>query len=77
MLVSTPLDLGMSKLSFRLVSALPESPVSFPHVADIHFSTCRDFLLKQELLRAISDLGFEHPSEGEYCLFVCSSLVMG
>ena len=24
----------------------------------------RDFLLKQELLRAISDLGFEHPSEG-------------
>jgi hypothetical protein len=26
--------------------------------------TCRDFLLKPELLRAISDLGFEHPSEG-------------
>src|ERR1700678_1115861 len=25
---------------------------------------CRDFLLKPELLRAISDLGFEHPSEG-------------
>lgn len=25
----------------------------------------RDFLLKPELLRAISDLGFEHPSEGE------------
>ena len=24
----------------------------------------RDFLLKPELLRAISDLGFEHPSEG-------------
>lgn len=23
-----------------------------------------DFLLKPELLRAISDLGFEHPSEG-------------
>lgn len=31
------------------------------------FSNCclRDFLLKPELLRAISDLGFEHPSEGE------------
>lgn len=26
----------------------------------------RDFLLKPELLRAISDLGFEHPSEGDY-----------
>ena len=26
---------------------------------------CRDFLLKPELLRAISDLGFEHPSEGK------------
>lgn len=25
----------------------------------------RDFLLKPELIRAISDLGFEHPSEGE------------
>ena len=28
----------------------------------------RDFLLKPELLRAISDLGFEHPSEGEHGL---------
>lgn len=28
----------------------------------------RDFLLKPELLRAISDLGFEHPSEGESVL---------
>lgn len=27
---------------------------------------CRDFLLKPELLRSISDLGFEHPSEGEW-----------
>lgn len=24
-----------------------------------------DFLLKPEILRAISDLGFEHPSEGK------------
>lgn len=35
-----------------------------------------DFLLKPELLRAISDLGFEHPSEGRvhpqalYCFFL-------
>lgn len=30
---------------------------------------CRDFLLKPELLRAISDLGFEHPSEGKSISF--------
>lgn len=32
----------------------------------------RDFLLKPELLRAISDLGFEHPSEGETCSTTCN-----
>lgn len=31
----------------------------------LSFSIFRDFLLKPELLRAISDLGFEHPSEGK------------
>lgn len=30
----------------------------------VHSTGFRDFLLKPELLRAISDLGFEHPSEG-------------
>ncbi|KAG5601539.1 hypothetical protein H5410_032909 [Solanum commersonii] len=46
----------------------------------IHSSGFRDFLLKPELLRAIVDSGFEHPSEGKsslictlilqiYCLF--------
>lgn len=30
----------------------------------IHSTTFRDFLLKGELLRAIADCGFEHPSEG-------------
>jgi hypothetical protein len=30
----------------------------------IHSSGFRDFLLKPELLRAILDCGFEHPSEG-------------
>lgn len=29
-----------------------------------------DFLLKPELLRAISDLGFEHPSEGKYAYYI-------
>ncbi|KAF5466733.1 hypothetical protein F2P56_016633 [Juglans regia] len=32
----------------------------------IHSSGFRDFLLKPELLRAIVDSGFEHPSEGNY-----------
>lgn len=32
----------------------------------VHSTGFRDFLLKPELLRAISDLGFEHPSEGEH-----------
>ena len=30
----------------------------------IHSTGFRDFLLKGELLRAITDSGFEHPSEG-------------
>ena len=30
----------------------------------IHATSFRDFLLKPELLRAITDCGFEHPSDG-------------
>lgn len=30
----------------------------------IHSVSFRDFLLKPELLKAITDCGFEHPSEG-------------
>lgn len=33
----------------------------------IHSSGFKDFLLKPELLRAIQDCGFEHPSEGAWC----------
>ena len=32
----------------------------------IHSSGFKDFLLKPELLRAIMDCGFEHPSEGKF-----------
>lgn len=32
----------------------------------IHSSGFRDFLLKPEILRAIVDCGFEHPSAGEH-----------
>lgn len=34
----------------------------------IHSSGFRDFLLKPELLRAIVDCGFEHPSEGAFLI---------
>jgi ATP-dependent RNA helicase UAP56/SUB2 len=30
----------------------------------VHTTGFRDFLLKPELLRAITDCGFEHPSDG-------------
>lgn len=43
----------------------------------IHSSGFRDFLLKPELLRAIVDCGFEHPSEGKKkktILFIATSL---
>ena len=30
----------------------------------VHSTGFRDFLLKPELLKAITDCGFEHPSEG-------------
>ena len=33
----------------------------------VHSSGFRDFLLKPEILRAIVDCGFEHPSEGMNC----------
>ena len=35
----------------------------------IHSTGFRDFLLKPELLRAITDCGFEHPSEGQSWIF--------
>lgn len=31
----------------------------------VHSTGFRDFLLKPELLKAITDCGFEHPSEGQ------------
>ena len=32
----------------------------------IHTSNFRDFILKPEILRAVVDCGFEHPSEGTF-----------
>lgn len=43
--------------------AVPKKEVKGSYVS-IHSSGFRDFLLKPEILRAIVDCGFEHPSEG-------------
>lgn len=43
----------------------------------IHSSGFRDFLLKPELLRAIIDCGFEHPSEGELHLMLVLVKMVG
>lgn len=45
--------------------APPKKDVKGSYVS-IHSSGFRDFLLKPELLRAIVDCGFEHPSEGAW-----------
>ena len=39
----------------------------------IHSTGFRDFLLKPELLRAIVDCGFEHPSEGQLLISPASA----
>ncbi|KAL8278259.1 hypothetical protein RQP46_009432 [Phenoliferia psychrophenolica] len=43
--------------------AAPGESKSLNSYVGVHSTGFRDFLLKPELLRAISDLGFEHPSE--------------
>lgn len=43
----------------------------------IHSSGFRDFLLKPEILRAIADCGFEHPSEGKGPMFGASMVLIG
>ena len=39
----------------------------------IHATGFKDFLLKPEILRAIVDCGFEHPSEGAASLAVAAA----
>ena len=39
----------------------------------VHLTGFRDFLLKPELLRAIVDCAFEHPSDGQSPLLLPSS----
>jgi hypothetical protein len=42
----------------------------------VHESGFADFLLKHELLRAIQDCGFEHPSAVCICVLSCLSNLM-
>ena len=46
-----------------------EEKIAKGNYVSIHSSGFRDFLLKPELLRAIEDCGFEHPSEGKLIFF--------
>ena len=46
------------------VTAATEKDIKKGSYVGIHSTSFRDFLLKPELLRAIGDCGFEHPSEG-------------
>lgn len=55
---------GIHSTGFRYARTFSSTLTLFSHLFHVFFSF-RDFLLKPELLRAISDLGFEHPSEGE------------
>ena len=53
----------------------PKKDVKGSYVS-IHSSGFRDFLLKPELLRAIVDCGFEHPSEGTHPWVLPSSALL-
>ena len=54
---------GGSSLKNGGSSGTQSGPIRGSYVS-IHASGFKDFLLKPELLRAIMDCGFEHPSEG-------------
>ena len=56
-----------SSCLFLLIFAPLLSMARFFHrgsYVGIHSAGFRDFLLKPEIIRAVTDCGFEHPSEG-------------
>ncbi len=55
---------SLSQIAMLVVPML----TSRGHYVGIHTSNFRDFILKPEILRAVVDCGFEHPSEGEFGL---------
>lgn len=60
--VTSPKPTGELRLNFDPCSLTRDT-----HVA-IHATSFEDLLLKEELLRAIGECGFEHPSEGLFFL---------
>lgn len=58
---AAPAANGEDKKGDLTVTGRPDKKGSY---VGIHSTGFRDFLLKGELLRAITDCGFEHPSEG-------------
>lgn len=61
------LDYEDEEQTDQLIEVQEKSAVKGTYVS-IHSSGFRDFLLKPEILRAISDCGFEHPSAGKKIL---------
>jgi len=47
-------------------TAVAEKETKKGHYVGIHVSNFKDFVLKSELLRAVTDCGFEHPSEVQH-----------
>lgn len=62
------LDYEDEEQTDQVVAETEKKDVKGTYVS-IHSSGFRDFLLKPEILRAIVDCGFEHPSAGEFKLF--------
>lgn len=48
------------------VEVVNEKETKKGHYVGIHVSNFKDFVLKSELLRAVTDCGFEHPSEVQH-----------
>jgi ATP-dependent RNA helicase UAP56/SUB2 len=58
---AAPASNGTQKKGDLTISGGPAVKGSY---VGIHSTRFEDFLLKPELIRAITDCGFEHPSEG-------------
>jgi len=58
------LDYEDEHVALDVINDNKSSEIAKKGYVGIHSTGFRDFLLKPELLRAIVDCGFEHPSEG-------------
>jgi len=62
--ISTPATAGKAMENGKDSGAVSGEKAVKKGYVGVHSTGFRDFLLKPELLRAIVDCGFEHPSEG-------------